>query len=101
MGNLAPIVLFVYNRPDHTIKTIKNLQKNLLAKESNLYIFSDAPKSDFQIESVAKVREIIKDIDGFKNVNLILGETNKGLAKSVIYGVTDIINKYGKVIVLE
>ncbi len=98
---LAPIVLFVYNRPDHTKKTVEALKKNRYANESNLFIFSDAPKNKNSVKEVRKVREYIKSITGFKNITIKEAKTNKGLANSVIEGVTEIIDKYGKVIVLE
>ena len=98
---LAPVVLFVYNRYEHTKQTIEALQKNILAQESNLYIFSDGPKNDNAKESVHKVRNFIKDIDGFHNVTIIEREKNMGLADSIISGVTTTIEKYGKIIVLE
>ena len=99
--NLAPIVLFVYNRPWHTRQTIEALQKNELAKESELFIYSDAPKDEKAKEKVKEVREYIKTIDGFKKVTIIEREENWGLAKSIIDGVTKIVNEYGKIIVLE
>ena len=43
--NLAPIVLFVYNRPWHTKQTVEALQKNELAKDSELFIYSDEAKN--------------------------------------------------------
>jgi len=98
---LAPVVLFVYNRPFHTRQTVEVLQKNELAKESELFIYSDAPKNEKAKESVAKVREYIKSINGFKKVTIIEREKNWGLADSIIDGVTKIVNEYGKVIVLE
>lgn len=97
----APIVLFVYNRPDHTRQTIEALQKNELAKESELFIFSDAAKNEDAVEKVNEVRRYIKAIDGFKKVTVTEREKNCGLAESIIDGVTKIINEYGKVIVLE
>lgn len=101
MGSLAPIVLFVYDRPWHTEKTLEALIKNNLALESELFIYSDAPKNEKAFENVQKVRKYIKSIKGFKNITIIERETNWGLAKSVIDGTTSIINKYGKIIVLE
>jgi hypothetical protein len=101
MINLAPIVLFVYNRPDHTVKTIKALQKNELASESELFIYSDEAKNDDAQIAVDKVRKYINKIDGFKKVTVIKRETNWGLSRSIINGVTDVINKYKKIIVLE
>lgn len=98
---LAPIVLFVYNRPLHTGQTIEALSKNTLAIDSTLIIFSDAAKNEKEIKNVAEVRKLIKNIKGFKEVEIIERETNIGLAKSVIAGVTNVVNKYNKVIVLE
>lgn len=43
---LSPIVLFVYNRPDHTRQTVKALQKNELAEQSELFIYIDEAKNE-------------------------------------------------------
>lgn len=99
--NLAPIVLFVYNRPWHTQQTVEALQKNDLANESELIIYADAPKNEQAIESVSQVREYIRGIGGFKKITIIERDRNWGLADSIIDGVTSVINKYGKIIVLE
>ena len=101
---LAPVVLFVYNRLDHTTRVIETLSQNVLAKETELFIFSDAAKSDKGLDKVNAVREYINRTDwrsGFKAVTVVQAKKNKGLAKSVIGGVTDVIKKYGKVIVIE
>jgi len=98
---LAPIVLFVYNRSDHTRQTIEALQQNELAKESELFIYSDAAKDENAVQSVKEVRKYIKKVDGFKKVIIIEREKNWGLANSIIDGVTKIVNEYGKIIVLE
>lgn len=97
----APAVIFVYNRPSHTIKTIESLQKNSLAEDTDLIIFSDAPKRQEAITSVELVRTYIKTITGFKSITIIEQQENKGLAQSIIEGVTDVINKYGKAIIIE
>jgi len=101
MQNLAPIALFVYNRPQHTSRTIKFLQQNELAAESRLYIFSDGAKTQQDENKVAEVREIINNVDGFKSIKIIEQKENAGLANSIISGVTQLINDYGKVIVFE
>jgi len=98
---LAPIVLFVYNRPWHTQQTVEALKKNELASESELFVYSDAAKNEEAKKSVDEVREYIKTIDGFKKLTIIEREKNWGLANSIIDGVTSIINEYGKIIVLE
>lgn len=99
--NLAPIVLFVFNRPVHTLRTIESLKENRLAAESELFVFSDGPRSSKDEAGVAAVRQIIDSLDGFKNVTIQKRETNRGLADSVIEGVTDVIRQYGRVIVVE
>ncbi|MBD3748344.1 MAG: sugar transferase [Sphingobacteriales bacterium] len=101
MQKLAPIALFVYNRPEHTRRTIKFLQANYLAEESRLYIFADAAKSADEEENVKQVKAIIESAEGFKNIKITYQKENLGLAKSIIDGVTELINTYGKVIVFE
>jgi hypothetical protein len=101
MQNLAPIALFVYNRPEHTRRTLSYLQKNLLADESRLFIFSDAAKKDEDRPKVEHVRQLIKETAGFKSVKVTERKENLGLANSIISGVTQLVTEYGKVIVLE
>jgi hypothetical protein len=101
MTNNAPIVLFVYNRVTELKKTVKFLQANFMADQSELYIFSDGSKNKIDFEKVQGVREYIKTITGFSNIYIIENEGNKGLANSIIDGVTEVIKKHGKVIVLE
>lgn len=98
---LSPLVLFVYNRPWHTHQTIEALQKNELASESELFIYSDEAKNEDARKSVEEVREYIDKIDGFKKITIIKRDKNRGLANSIIDGVTKIVNEYGKIIVLE
>lgn len=98
---LAPIVLFVYNRLDHTTQTIEALQRNELAGESDLFIYSDASKNSKADENVSNVREYIKTVKGFKSITIIEREKNLGLANSIIDGVTNVVNEYGRIIVLE
>lgn len=101
MQNLAPIALFVYNRPDHTRRTLAYLQKNLLVEESRLFIFSDGPKTAADKDKVEEVRALAKELTGFKSVKLIARKENMGLANSIISGVTQLVNEFGKVIVFE
>lgn len=101
MQNLAPIALFVYNRPDHTRRTIQYLKQNELAEQSQLFIFSDAAKDESQKEMVQEVRDIIGDVDGFKYVEVIERNRNLGLADSIIDGVSRLTQEFGSVIVFE
>ena len=101
---LAPVILFVYNRPWHTKQTLEALAKNVLADQSALYIFADGPKEDASQETLQKInetREIIRSSRWCKEVIIYEKEKNLGLADSIIAGVTEVVNKHGKIIVLE
>lgn len=98
---LAPIILFAYNRPKHVKQVLEALQKNKLSEQSELFIFSDGGK-DFEDEKLVKeTRKILDNTTGFKKTTVIKRPVNFGLAANVIDGVSTIIEKYGKVIVLE
>lgn len=97
----APIALFAYNRPLHTKHTVDALLRNPLSRESDLFIFSDAAKNASADSDVAEVRNYVRKINGFRSVSVIERDKNFGLARSIIDGVSELCEKYGKVIVLE
>lgn len=98
---LAPILLFTYNRPSHTRQTLEALLNNKLCSESELFVFSDGYKNNDDKKDVLKVRELIHSIDGFKEIHIVENAHNLGLAENIIEGVTQVVNEYEKVIVLE
>lgn len=100
--SMLPVVLFVYNRPEHTLKTLNNLSKNNNIDNVKLFIFSDAPKTNKDKDAVEQVRHVINNFNwpGSSKV-IICRKENMGLGKSVIDGVTRVVNEYGKVVVLE
>lgn len=101
MAELAPVALFVYNRPRHTRQTIEALLQNPEAKDSRLYIFSDGAKTESDKAAISAVRSYIHSLDGFAQIHIVERELNIGLAESIIQGVTDLCEKYGSVIVVE
>lgn len=100
-SKLAPVVLFVYNRPKHTKKTLQALEESILANDTELYIFSDGAKNADQIDSVNQVRAIIREPWHFKRIHIIERARNIGLAQNIMKGVTQVVEKHGKIIVLE
>lgn len=101
---LAPIALFVYNRPWHTLQTLEALSINDLSDKSSLYIFCDGQKKnadDLEINNINEVRKLIKTKQWCERVEIIESKINKGLAKSIIEGVTELTNRFEKIIVLE
>lgn len=101
MKELAPIILFTYNRPWHTLQVLDALQQNVLSEQSKLFVFSDDAKNPDDEELVRKTREILTQTKGFKEITIIERPVNFGLAANIINGVSSIIEQYGKVIVLE
>lgn len=100
-NSLSPICLFTYNRLDETKKTITALKNNFLAQDSDLHIFSDAAKASSSDDKVNKVREYLRSVSGFKSITIIEATVNKGLANSIIDGVTSLLKLHDKVIVVE
>ncbi|MEN9352751.1 MAG: hypothetical protein RL318_76 [Fibrobacterota bacterium] len=100
-AKFAPIALFAYQRPDHLARAIASLLQNPEASSSDLYVFSDGPKSEAHRPGVEAVRSLLKNITGFRSVTITEREENLGLANSIIRGVTSVVNEYGQIIVLE
>ncbi|MBQ3482874.1 MAG: glycosyltransferase family 2 protein [Clostridia bacterium] len=100
----APIILFVYARPDHTKKALNALAENDLAKDSDLIVFCDGPKKESAVEKNKQVIELItkeQGLERFRSVTLHISEKNKGLARSIITGVGAVMAEYGRCIVIE
>lgn len=99
--NCAPIVLFVYARPEHTFRTVESLLCNRLAGASNLIVYSDAARTSAQLSDVEAVRSYLPSIKGFRSVTIRYRAENLGLANSIIQGVTEALQCHDRVIVLE
>lgn len=97
----APIALFVYNRLTQTQHTIESLRNNSLAQVSDLIIFSDGPKKNGDQDAVNDVRKYIDHVKGFQSVTVYKSQENKGLAQSIIFGITKVLSQYDRIIVLE
>ena len=101
MNILAPIVVFTYNRPEHTLRTFNALLKNPLANESDIIIYSDSAKTANHKKAVDEVRSLLTEITGFRSKKIIHRDKNFGLEESIIQGVTEVLKESEKVIVLE
>ena len=98
---LAPILLFVYNRPQHVQQLVTSLLANAEASQSTLYVYADGAKGESDKAAVEEVRGLIHNISGFASVNIVEREENRRLARNVIDGVSTVVKKHGRVIVLE
>jgi O-antigen/teichoic acid export membrane protein len=98
---LAPVALFVYNRAEHTRRTVESLRKNELAHRTDLFVFADGARTQAAAAAVLEVRKYVRSIEGFRSVTIIERERNLGLANSVIKGVTQLCDEFGRVIAVE
>jgi hypothetical protein len=101
MNESFPVAIFCYNRAVHLEKVIASLRKNREARITSLFLFSDGPKNDKDLQSVNEVRSVIDKVEGFENITIKKKEANSGLASSIIAGVSEIFERYGACIVLE
>ena len=99
----APIVIFAFNRLEPLKKCVAALLENSEAAETDLIVFVDGPRAmkEGEAEKVAMVREYVKTITGFKSLTYHFSEVNKKLGPSIIAGVTEVVNQYGRAIVIE
>lgn len=102
--DLAPIVLFTYNRPEHTLRTLESLANNSLAAQSKLYIICDGPCKNVcleEMQNLQETRRVVASKQWCGEVKIISKEENEGLARSIVMGVSKILDQYDSVIVLE
>lgn len=97
----TPVVIFSYKRPDHLDRLLKSLLQNAEASSTDVFIYSDGPKSDADYGDVARTREVAEQVSGFASVTVVKRKENIGLAKNIITGVSEVLEKYDRVIVLE
>lgn len=97
----APVAIFVYNRPTHLRMTLSALAGNQLARDTDLHVFSDGPKTPADAVLVAEVRSLLRTVSGFRSLKVVERSQNLGLAQSIIEGVGEMCQCYGRVIVLE
>lgn len=98
---LAPVALFVYNRAEHTRRTLESLRNNELAHRTDLFVFADGARTQAAAAAVLEVRKYVRSIEGFRSVTIIERERNLGLANSVIKGVTQLCDEFGRVVAVE
>ncbi len=67
-GDLAPVVLFCYMRPEHLARTVDSLQRNPEAARTHLRVYCDAARKPEHQAAVDAVRRYVATITGFASV---------------------------------
>ena len=100
----APVVLFVYNRPDHTRRVLAALAANSLISKTQVYVFADGPKekaTENDKQKIEAVRVLLREFNLFPITAIFEAEVNLGLADSIINGVSKLLDSHETVIVVE
>ena len=101
MISYSPIALFVYNRLQHTKKVIEAIKKNPISQKSIIYIFSDFNDAEFDKHKIKKIRNYLKNLNGFKKIIIIERKYNFGTSKNIVLGLNKIFKKHTKCIIIE
>ena len=98
---LAPIVIFAFNRPNHLAGLLRSLAQNREFAKSELYIYVDGPRDNSDLKLVEETRDVARNFLGMKSKHLVIRDVNLGLGSSLKTGITEVLDKCDKVIVLE
>ena len=107
MQENSPLVVFAYRRLGHLRQTLEALEQAAAVRGgATVYIFSDGAKADAVcVRDVEAVRTYLRGLvnrpTSFTHVHLIERERNFGLASSVISGVTQVLEKHERAIIIE
>jgi hypothetical protein len=97
----APVAFFAFRRPEHARRALESLAANALAGSSELFIYCDGPRNQADEEQVSAVRRLVRNRKWCGATHIVEREENFGLAASVIAGVSELVERFGKVIVVE
>jgi hypothetical protein len=97
----APIVIFTYNRPEHTRALLQSLLNNRELSDSKIYIHSDGPKDESDGKKVQETINVVQDLIGHLDFDLSIQHENVGLFYSLYNGVSELFKKHKNLIVLE
>ena len=101
MKTLFPIVITLYNRPEHTKKLLDSLKKCLDSQKYKYYIFCDGPKNKNEKKKINQVRNLVKNFSKFFNVNFYFKKKNDGLVKNILNSIQFVMKNNDAAIVLE
>jgi hypothetical protein len=99
-GSHAPIAVFAYNRPEHLRRTLRSLKSCDGFSDSLVTVFCDGARTENDVSAVEAARAVAQAELG-ERADIRLAPRNKGLANSIIGGVSELTERHGRVIVIE
>lgn len=100
MSSLAPVVVFAYRRPEHLRNTLGSLMRCDGFWQSPIIVYCDGPRDSGEVDAVTATRGLAGNMLG-GHAEYHFSEANLGLSRSVISGVSDVVERFGRVIVVE
>lgn len=100
MKQLAPVVVFAFRRPDHLCKTLVSLMRCEGFDESPVIVYCDGPRDENDVDACMATRELARSMLG-EQAEYHFSDVNLGVDRSVIRGVTEVVDRYGRAIVVE
>ena len=100
MSAYAPVALFIFNRPKHLARTLASLAGNRGFDQSPVFVFADGPRSAADEAAAMAARKVARDFLGTR-AEYRFRAANAGLSASIIAGVTELAERFGRVIVVE
>jgi hypothetical protein len=101
MFDPAPVVVFAFNRPAHLKKLLDSLAINRYADATSVVVYVDGPRNDLDRGRQLEIFELLEGQFNFKSLSIVISAENKGLAKSIRFGVSQMLVDSSRVIVLE
>jgi len=96
-----PLVLFLYKRPQNTLKI---LNKAVKANIKKIYAFIDGPKQSTDLDLINQTKKIINEFTKTHpsmNVVVFSAKKNLGLQHSIVLGLNKVFQKETAAIILE
>ncbi len=97
---VAPIAIFAFNRPDNLTALLESLELCPEFPNSDVYFFIDGARDSADAVGLQAVRKVIY-ARRRPGVYIIESDTNKGLKRSLVSGISQVLKSHDSVIVLE
>ena len=98
----SPIAFFAFNRPFHTLKTLKSLSENESAKDAEIFAFIDGPRNNTELHLIDNVEKIINSFSNdFKSIKIQRSDKNLSAGTNIRNGINSVLSSYDRIIVLE
>lgn len=94
-------MVFAHRRPDHLRRTLDALAQNHGADQTDVTVICDGPRRPDEVPACNAVSREAEQVRPFNSITIERRESNFGLARSIIDGVSRMLARHERVVVLE